>query len=436
MTNYLRAFYYLSSLMRSAYWARDKLLEHQKKQLRRIVKYAYDYVPFYHKTFRQLGLKPSDIRNLKDLNRLPIVRKNEIRKNLDKMISNKFYVKKLQKRSTSGSTGQPLTVFISKDEDYFRKAKHLRANICCGQRPRDRWVTITSPSHFAEVTKFQKTLGYYAPTFLSVFERPARQISIIEKIKPKILDGYSSSLLLLAKEAKRKCIETIKPKVIFGGAELVDNFSRQFIEEAFDAPFYDQYAIVELERLAWQCPEKSGYHIDAETIILQFVNKNGDEVSEGESGEIVCTSLFNYAMPFIRYAVGDIGVPSNEECPCGRTLPLMKVIEGRKDSLLLLPDSRLLSPRALTITMNMFESSRLIEQFRVIQKKTDLFEIWIKKKDDTVDETTIATKLAAHIRKMLKIDKYEISFEIKFVEDIPIDRSGKLRAVVSELSSS
>jgi len=241
---------------------------------------------------------------------------------------------------------------------------------------------------------------------------------------------------LLAKEAKRKCIETIKPKVIFGGAELVDNFSRQFIEEAFDAPFYDQYAIVELERLAWQCPEKSGYHIDAETIILQFVNKNGDEVSEGESGEIVCTSLFNYAMPFIRYAVGDIGVPSNEECPCGRTLPLMKVIEGRKDSLLLLPDSRLLSPRALTITMNMFESSRLIEQFRVIQKKTDLFEIWIKKKDDTVDETTIATKLAAHIRKMLKIDKYEISFEIKFVEDIPIDRSGKLRAVVSELSSS
>jgi len=435
MYNYFSAPYYLYCMVKSAHWNRNRLLEHQEKELKKIVKYAYDYVPFYHEAFKKLGIKPREIRTIKDLKKIPIIKKSEIKKNPEGIISNRFSINNLQMLSTSGSTGQPLNVFISKKEDAFRKAKHLRANISCGQRPRDRWVGITSPSHFSELTKLQRVLGIYAPTLVSVFDDVATQISSIQKIEPNILDGYSSSLLLLAKEVQKRGIKTIKPRLVFGGAELVDDFSRQFVEEVFDAPFYDQYATVELERMAWQCPAKLGYHIDADGIIMQFVDKNGEEVSAGESGEIICTSLFNYAMPFIRYAVGDIGIPLDEECPCGRTLPLIKVIEGRKDSLLLLPDGRLLSPRTFTITMNMFELNRCIEQFRVIQKKTDFFEIWIKKKDNTVDETSMATKLVEHIKKMLGIDTHEITFEIKFVQSIPMDRSGKLMVVVSELAS-
>jgi len=435
MRNYFRVINYLHGMMKHIYWDRGRLLEHQNRELRKIVKCAYDYVPFYHEQFKKLGIKPSDIITKTDLNRLPIIRKDEIRKNLDGIISKKFYVENLQRLSTSGSTGQPLPVLLSKKEDDFRKAKHLKANILCGQKPRDRYVTITSPTHFGEVPRLIRALGVYSRSFVSVFDDVATQFLTIEIMQPDILAGYSSSLWLLAKEAQKRGVETIKPRLIFGGAELVDSFFRQFVEKMFDAPFYDQYATVELERIAWQCPAKLGYHIDADAIIVQFVDKNGEEVSEGESGEIVCTSLFNYAMPFIRYAVGDIGIPSNEECPCGITLPIMKVIEGRKDSLLLLPDGRLLSPRVLTITMNMFELNRCIEQFRIVQKETDLFEIWIKKKDNSIDETTIATKLVAHIRRTLKIDMYEITFQIKFVKQIPIDKSGKLMAVVSELTS-
>ena len=276
----------------------------------------------------------------------------------------------------------------------------------------------------------------YDRTFVSVFDDVNTQISTVEKVKPNVLAGYSSSLLLLAKEVEKRGIKTIKPRFILGGAELIDDFSRRFIEDVFDAPFYDQYAIVELDRIAWQCTARLQYHIDADSVIMQFLDENGDEVSAGERGEIVCTSLFNYAMPFIRYAVGDIGIASDDECPCGITLPLMKMIEGRKDSLLVLPDGRLLSPRTFTVAMNMFESTRDIDQFRIIQRKMNLFEIHIKKKSEVVNEKTMESKLVMHLKKMLNVKDNEVTFEIEFDNDIRFDKTGKFSAVVSELKKS
>lgn len=433
MFNYFRVPYYFYSMIKRAYWDYERLLEHQEKELRKVVKYAYDYVPFYHKKLKELRIKPGDIKTLKDLKKLPIIEKDEIRSNVEENISKEFNKNDLRMLSTSGSTGKPLHVFVSEQEDVIRKVKHLRANISCGQKLRDRWAAITSPSHFAEAPKLLRLLGIYAPTFVSVFYDTETQFSTIKRMEPDVLGGYASSLLLLAKEARKKGVEAIKPRLVFSGAELIDDVSRQFIEEVFDAPLFDQYAIVELERIAWQCPERRGYHVDADLIITQFVDENGDEVSTKESGQIVCTSLFNYAMPFIRYAVGDIGVPSDEKCPCGRTLPLMEVVEGRKDALLLLPDGRLMAPITMITMMYLFKLFGCIDQFRIIQKKTNLFEVRIKKKDNNVDERTIESELVAHIKRTLNIDAYDITFEIKFVDDIPLDETGKFTAIVSEL---
>ncbi len=254
--------------------------------------------------------------------------------NVKEMISAEFNIENLKMLSTSGSTGKPLFLYINSAENEFRKAKHLRANFGCGQKPRDRWVTIIAPHHFSKSSNLQQIVRLFTPTAVSVFTDPSIQVSLIEKLNPDILDGYSSSLFVLAKELEKNGIDTIRPRSVIGGAELVDSYSRKFIEKIFQTQFYDQYSSVELERMSWQCRVRDQYHIDADALIMQFVDKNGEEVSAGERGEIVCTSLFNYAMPFIRYAIGDVGVPSDEICSCGRTLPLMKTVEGRKDSLL------------------------------------------------------------------------------------------------------
>jgi phenylacetate-CoA ligase len=433
MRNYLRVLRCLFVMLRRLKWSRSQILEYQNRELKRVVRYAYSYVPFYHEVFKKLGVKPEDIHGISDLKRLPIIKKYDVRQNLSRIVSSEFNVDSLIRLSTSGSTGQPLPVFISDREDDFRKAKHLKANIVCGQRPRDKYVTITSPSHFGEVPMLSRILRMYSRSFVSVFDSTPNQLLQIERMKPDILAGYSSSLWLLAKEVQERRIKVLRPRLIFGGAEMIDSVSRSFVERVFSAPFYDQYATIEFERMAWQCMQREQYHIDSDAVVMEFLDENGEAVASGESGEVVCTSLFSYAMPFIRYAVGDVGVPSDDVCSCGIGLPLMKVIEGRKDSLICLPDGRMLSPRIFTVTMNMSELASHIDQFRIVQKRMDLFRIEIKKKADSINEGSMASSLIAHLKRKLKLDMYNIDFEVEFVKDIPLDKSGKLMAVVSEL---
>jgi phenylacetate-CoA ligase len=434
MINYLRVVYHLHTLIRRSFWDKAKLGRFQNYRLRKIVSHAYNYVPFYHRKFRELGIYPSDIKSTDDLKKLPIIRKDEIRQNQGAIISNGFALDRLKKLSTSGSTGEPLFLYVSSAENEFRKAKHLRANMSCGQRPFDRWVTITAPHHFAESMRLQKILNLFSPSPISVFDNTNEQIMKLEEMRPDVLDGYSSSLFLLAKEIEKKDIRTITPRFLIGGAEFIDEYSRNFIEETLNAPFYDQYSSVEFERIAWQCPVKKGYHMDVDAISIEFVDDDGEEVSFGEKGEIVCTSLFSYAMPFIRYAVGDIGAKSDEYCECGRNLPLMEVVEGRKDSLLRLPDGRTLTPRAFTIAFNMFKLYSYIDQFRVIQKKQDLFHIFVIIKDDKRNyEKVLRKELPVHLRKTINLPAGSVKFEIDCVNEIPLDKSGKLMTVVSEL---
>jgi phenylacetate-CoA ligase len=436
LTNYLRIVYHLDSLLRHVHWPRRKLVKHQEKMLRQIVTYAYHNVPFYRKEFKEVGISPSDIRTVADLNFLKVIRRCEVRDNLDDMIGNNVKRESLIRLATSGSTGHPLVLYVSKAEDEFRKARHLRSYISCGLSARDRWVVISLPDRFQATGKFQRRLGIFSPKFISVFDDPAQQISLLRRLRPEVLDGYSSSLLLIAKGIEREAIGGIKPKMIFRGAELLDDYSSRFIERTFGCPSYDQYATIEFERIAWQCPLKRGYHIDADALIIQFVDKNGEEVSEEESGEIVCTDLFNYSMPLLRYAVGDIGKWTSDECPCGRTLPMMKVIEGRKDSLIVLSDGRVLSPIPFIAAMDAFAYFQHIDQFRIVQKKTDYVEIQLVKKDDAVKEEILETQLLKHLYASLGIDYSAMVFEARFVNKIPLDKSGKLMAVTSEVNKS
>jgi phenylacetate-CoA ligase len=397
------------------------------------VSYAYGHVSFYHRKFDELGIKPDDIRTVADLNKVPVIRRDELQKHSDELVSNDFDSAKLRVVSTSGSTGRPFFTRITPGEDDFRKVKLLRANMICGQKPRDRWVVVTAPQHAAHVSALQRFAGIYFPIAVSVFDGAAVQLSRIEKLMPDVLDGYSSSILLLAREIDRNGTKTIAPKMMIGGAELIDASSRKYVEGVLGAPFYDEYACVELERLAWQCEKKGDHHIDADSVVMQFVDENEDEVVLGETGEIVCTSLFNHAMPFIRYAVGDIGRQSEEKvCECGRVFPLMKVIEGRKEEMILLPDGRVLSPLAVGDCMSAYPRFDQIVQYRFIQKKVDLFRILIAKKTG-IEDKMMETDLSSHIRRTLRIREIDATIDMEFVDEIPPDDTGKIRKVVSEI---
>jgi len=168
---------------------------------------------------------------------------------------------------------------------------------------------------------------------------------------------------------------------------------------------------------------------------MQFVDEDGEEVAPGESGEVVCTSLFNYAMPFIRYAVGDIGSASYDyDCACGRTLPLMEMIEGRTDSIIYFPDGRAISSFAFIAAFYQLNFYSKIQKFRVIQKKIDEFKVLIQVKEE-IDENLARNEILNKFQLLFNLEVDSINFDIEFVDYMPIDKSGKFRMIISEISN-
>jgi phenylacetate-CoA ligase len=309
----------------------------------------------------------------------------------------------------------------------------MRANINCGQKPRDRWVVLTAPHHFGDTPPLQRKLGIFAQNCVSLFEPNSEKIRQIEKINPQILDGYSGTLLILAKELRKRNNKAIRPRVVFGNAELIDSESQKYLEDVFDAPYCDQFGCAEVDRTAWQCLKRQGYHMDMDSVITEFVDKTGESVSPGERGEITYTSLFNFAMPLIRYQVGDVGVPSDDTCSCGNNLPLMKVVEGRKDSFLLLPNNRIISPFAVNLEASSFKYFSSLDQYHIRQKSENLIEIYLRLNDTSLDQQTVALEFETLLQSFLGLKVGEVKLKTFFIDDLKILNGGKLASISSEI---
>jgi phenylacetate-CoA ligase len=434
VVNPFRILYYLYASQKRAYWPPSELREYQEKKLRSIVNHAYNTVPFYHDKFKTAGITPSDIKTLEDLTKLPVVSKEELRHTPpSRLVSSNKKRSDLKIVRTSGSSGTPFLIYIDGAENDWRKAIYMRANILCGQKPRDRWVVITAPHHFGDTTGLQRMLGIYAQQVISIFMDVDEQIDFIVKAKADILDGYSSCLTVIAKRVARQGVSGITPKLLFGNAEIIDVPSRKYLEDVLGAIYCDQYGCAELDRTAWQCPERIGYHMDVDSVITELVDADGRPVGVGERGEVVLTSLFNYSMPFLRYAVGDVAVFSSETCSCGVTFPLIDKIEGRTDSFPMLPDGSLVSPLIFTAAMMRYPYFEKIRNYRFIQKQRDLFLIYVEKEDETVADDLLSRSLARYLQEKIGSGTMAIEFRVEFVDVLPLDKTGKRRSVSSEI---
>jgi len=228
----------------------------------------------------------------------------------------------------------------------------------------------------------------------------------------------------LAKAIDENGIEDIKPKIVFGTSEILDDETRKYINSVFEVEMVDMFGCVELNRTAWECSEHVGYHIDIDAVVMEFI-RDGESVSMGERGEIVYTGLYNYAMPLIRYRIGDIGVPSDEICPCRRGLPLMKLIEGRTDSFMQVPDGRIFPAMIWEPIMRRIPG---VGQFKAIQERKDLIRILL------VNDEKFTQKTIDQIEHDVKAVMGEkINVETEIVDEIPKDKSGKVRAAVSNV---
>ncbi|WP_440953860.1 phenylacetate--CoA ligase family protein [Methanosarcina sp. Mfa9] len=406
-------------------WLKPSELEElQTKKLRSIVKHAYENTEFYHKKFKAAGIHPDDIRTLNDLSKIPFTTKEELRQQtLESRVSRGLDLSQCHVTETSGSTGIPLKIVYDEAADDFSKAINLRSHTENGLKLRSRWAVFGDPHHYQKPRWFQK-LRIFNPIQISVFEPIEKQIDTLSKFKPEVLDGYTSSIRLLAEAVEKNDIKDINPKVVFGTSELLDPDTRKYINSVFDVEMIDHFGCVELNRTAWECGEHAGYHIDVDAVVMEFIS-DGEAADPGERGEIVYTGLYNYAMPLIRYSIEDVGVPSDEVCPCGRGLPLMKLIEGRSDSFMQIPDGRIFSPIIWTLIMRQIPG---VGQFKAIQERKDLIRVLVVR-----DQAFTEAAAGQIVHDVQEVMGEGIHVDVEVVEEIQKEPSGKVRCAVSKV---
>jgi phenylacetate-CoA ligase len=251
-------------------------------------------------------------------------------------------------------------------------------------------------------------------------------IGALRVIKPDVIYGFPSILSLLAREIKAKNIAGISPRTVITQGETLTDHSRKEIGDAFNTEVYDIYGSAEFSSLAFECEEHLGYHMISDGAIIEFI-KGGKNIRGHEPGEIVVTGLCNYEMPLIRYRLGDVGIPSNKKCSCGRGFPLMNSVEGRTDDFLILPSGRIISPRGI----NVLEYIPGITEYRTIQKEKDRFVVQVVKGKGFSQETI------SQIERQIKVGCVgeNVRCEVEVMKELPRERTGKLRTIVSKVWS-
>lgn len=424
---------YLRELEESQWWSLQQLQELQNEKLRKMIKHAYDTVPYYRELFADNNLHPNDIKTMADLPKLPILTKDTVRANFpDKIASKAFDRRDLIVGKSSGSTGEPLKYYLSKEEKGFKWACLYRywrwAGYDFGKKY--AFIAVLTPTAFRGNSVLQ-WLEHRLSRVLTLQTRDldadtvADFICKIRNYKPVMLKAHPSTCFYMARYMNEHDIKFELNSCICN-AETLDPFVRDYVEERFGCGIYDTYGSEGIETAA-QCHPRSGHHIAAEAVITEVVDKDGNPAPMDTEGRLIVTALDKWAMPFIRYDTQDAATMTAEQCSCGRGLPLLSGVKGRIVDMGLSPSGKLLSVYAFS---PLFAKADGIDAWQVIQESAGELSVKIKPTPAFNDE----------IRKSIQkgIEDYvgsDVTAEIELVEEIPLTPSGKRRFFISKCSS-
>lgn len=312
----------------------------QNKSVRNIVNYAYKNVPFYRSEWKKAGINPSDIRTVEDLRKLPIINKKTVLANQKSFFSNEFKqhlnsfhstYSFLFMRSTAGTSGRQMKIYFNPFAKYFLDAIFARSLLSLGYNPRKSMLYFWWQHD--EQKSFHNYLGFFKKAKIPCSWDEEKQFAFMQKVKPEYMYYYPSSLYFIARKILNQNIKlNFTPKTIFTNGEIITSKMRETIEDAFNSSVYDQYGANEFNIIASECQEKTGYHLNADGVFAEILDENCEDVSNGESGQVVLTGLANKAFPLIRYEIGDFATKAENQGNhhCGNNLPIVfKSVDGR-----------------------------------------------------------------------------------------------------------
>jgi phenylacetate-CoA ligase len=423
-------------LRESQWWSKEQLEEYQLEQLSKLLKHAYENVPYYRRVFDERGLKPKDVQDFKDLQLLPYLTKEDVRANFNDLIARNIPKEQMDYGTTGGSTAIPLGLYIEKKAHNIRDAFDWRqynwANYYFGDKCvvlRGNVINMFENGKRAwwEYDPFNNCLilSSYDMTEENLF----KYVEKIEEFQTKVIRGYPSALDILARFIKEQSMKINKKgniKAISTSSETLYQPQRELIEDVFGCKIFDLYGNYEQVPRFGECEMHEGLHIYLEYGITEIIGKDGKPVTkEGEIGEIVGTGFTNYAFPLIRYKPEDLSVWTNKRCSCGRELPLIKRIEGRLQELVVTKKGNLIPMTGINMHSDVFDN---VKQFQFVQEKKGRLIMNIIKKSSYTDKDTEYI-----LSELYKKMGDGVDIEIVFVDEIPLTERGKYRFLIQKL---
>ncbi len=323
----------------------SQLKEIQKRKLRYLVRWAYEKTLLYRRKWDEVGLKPRDLRKVEDLKKAPLTR--YVEDFVKTPISDKLAVpmdKVKEVSSTSGTLSgftQPFMLTKKEARVYYQNEARVRA--ICGVTPSDVVQVLTGFECCRN--------GYYALGSTVLMDHAGRrnidhQIRLTQVMGVTVLEHLPSHVLLYFERAKQLGINIrhTKLRLVVGVGEGWAEAYRRKIEAEYGVPFRSAYGLVETSVVAGECPEGGGMHTVMDNFIIEVINpETGENLMDGEEGELVITPLNNVAMPLIRYRTGDVGsIIPYKLCKCGNTHSKISLVRGRVSQFIKVSGRRIL----------------------------------------------------------------------------------------------
>ncbi|MBC7481987.1 MAG: phenylacetate--CoA ligase family protein [Rhizobacter sp.] len=415
----------------SQWWPAARLAGHQAARLRNLLIHAQQHVPYYREMFTRLAFDAAGVRGASDLPALPFLTKNLIRANVDGFKSDQ--AAGLSRFNTGGSSGEPLIFFIGRERVSHDVAAKWRAtrwwDVDIGDPEIVVWGSPIELSGQDRVKQWRDRL--MRTELLPAFEMSAARldhfIARIRERRPRMLFGYPSALSKIAQHARRRgvALNDLGIRVAFVTSERLYDEQRATIGEVFGCPVANGYGSRDAGFIAHECPS-GGMHLTAEDLIVEIVDDAGRVVGPGEAGEIVVTHLATRDYPFIRYRTGDRAVMDDRRCACGRTLPMLREIQGRATDFVRAQDGTEMHGLALIYTLRDIAG---IAAFKIVQESIDFTRVMVVP-GPGCDIDTARARIEREFKARLGA---AVRIEVEAVDDIPSERSGKYRYVVSKV---
>lgn len=406
----------------------EAIRDFQNSRLQQLVHHAFTRVPFYREQLAELSFSLESFRGLEDLRGIPETPKAALAtRDHAELLSDGFSAGRLLLHCTSGSSGRPLRVCRSWHEERMLELLRLTALSYYGWNPSFKRATLTSMGtrHGNLPQQLLSRIGYFRVDRFDCFAPCQEQIAALADCEPDILGGYPESVAALSRAYIDIDDKRINPKFLTVGGGLLTPLARAQIEACFPrAPVYDLYGATEFNLVAWECPSTGLFHTCDDGVILEVLDEEGKPVPEGAPGRLVGTSLHSFAMPLLRFPLGDIVVRGPSLCPCGAPFGTLEKIQGRHSEILTVAGDIEIHPFEILDPLDSL-AVHWLQRYRLIQKAPDLLVVELVAEPRPCEQETreLQRLLAAPLDSRTRL-------EIEYVADMPQEASGKFALTV------